>query len=87
VGIDVVDEHVDPNGLVAEALRVPVLIARVAHIDLAVADPHLGVVDVSGLSLVTKHLLETERLRQERERGVDVLVEQVRGDGLHRLLL
>ena len=90
VGVDIlVDQDVDAERLLAEVFRVPVRVARVAHVDRCAVDPGLGVIDVALLAGVAEHLFEAERIGEELQHSVAVLVQQVRSDDLlfHQVFL
>src|SRR3954454_3980528 len=88
VRIDIVDQDVEADRLLAQAFRVLVVVARVAEIDSGLAEPRLGMVDVALGRRQTDMLLEPEDALEELERPSDVLIEQIRRNRLrHRFLL
>jgi len=80
VPVDVVD--VDVSGLrpAAELVRVLVVTARVAEHDDPAFELELGVARLPVLPGHADLLGETERRRQELDRGVAVVVKQIRSD-------
>ena len=88
MGVDVFDEDIEAECLLAEPLGALVVVAWIAEVDRRVAQPRLGMVDIPLGPSQTHMLLEAEGPVQELERGVDLLVEQIRGNRLgHQCLL
>ena len=81
--IDVVDLDMNLHRRATTTAGPAVVRAGITHHDHRPAQSHLGVTDISGGIVVAQRLLEPERLSQERQRGLDVLVQQVRRRGVH----
>src|SRR4051795_13497068 len=82
VGVDVVDEDVDDRGA-TDVGRVPEAARRLAEVHAAAARADVELrVEPSGGARRAVQLAEPERAREELDRRLAVLVQQIRSDGL-----